>query len=137
MRLLIFLASVRFAICGPELCEQFASHVESGYGINNNLWGSQSGTGSQCTYADFSDSCGISWHVDWTWQGGPNSVKSYPYSGLEFTEKKLVSEIPVLPVAVDWNYDGDAIRANVAFDLFTAADPERETNHGEYELMVW
>lgn len=137
MKLVVFLTLAQLGFCGSELCEQFAYHAESGYGINNNIWGSQFGTGSQCTYTDSADYSGTSWHVDWTWWGGPNNVKSYPYSGLEFSEKPLVSEVPALPVAVDWTYDGDEIRANVAFDLFTAADPKRDTTHGEYELMVW
>lgn len=136
-RPLVLLVLAHLGVCGPLLCEQFAYHLESGYGINNNLWGSQFGSGSQCTYVDSMEFSGIAWHVDWSWQGEPYNVKSYPYSGLEFAEKKLLSDVRSLPMAVDWTYHGDDIRANVAFDLFTAADPERETSHGDYELMVW
>ena len=136
-RPLVLLVLAHLGVCGPLLCEQFAFHLESGYGINNNLWGSQFGSGSQCTYVDSMEVSGIAWHVDWSWQGEPYNVKSYPYSGLEFAEKKLLSDVRSLPMAVDWTYHGDDIRANVAFDLFTAADPERETSHGDYELMVW
>lgn len=137
MKLFVLYALAQLGFCSQDLCEPFAYHEEFGYGINNNLWGSQFGTGSQCIFTDFADYSGISWHVDWVWQGGPNNVKSYPYSGLEFSEKKLISDISSLPVVVDWTYDREDIRANVALDLFTAADKMHDTSHGDYELMVW
>lgn len=120
-----------------ELCEQFAYHSEAGYYFNNNMWGSDSGTGSQCTYVDSADYAGVSWHVDWDWQGGDDNVKSYPYSGRELPEKRLVSSIGRIPTTADWNYVGDGVRANVAYDLFTAADPNHDTSYGDFELMIW
>ncbi|KAI1049656.1 hypothetical protein LB505_011698 [Fusarium chuoi] len=38
--------------------------------------------------------------------------------------------------AAAWSYSGTNVRANVAYDLFTAADPNHVTYSGDYELMI-
>jgi len=45
-----------------------------------------------------------------------------------------------MPTSITWRYDGNTtynMRANVAYDLFTAADPEHVNSGGDYELMIW
>jgi len=45
-----------------------------------------------------------------------------------------------MPAEVNWQYEGEkrgGIRANVAFDLFTARDKEHANHGGDFELMVW
>ena len=120
------------------LCGQFDYFASNPWYINNNEWGAAAGTGTQCTYVDSVNSGGISWHTDWTWSGGNNNVKSYPYSGRQLTTKKLVRDINSIPTVAEWRYEkGNNIRANVAYDLFTAEDPNHETSSGDYELMIW
>jgi xyloglucan-specific endo-beta-1,4-glucanase len=122
---------------GQQLCGQYDYHGSQGYYFNNNEWGAGSGSGNQCTYVDNIDSGGVSWHTDWTWSGGENNVKSYPYSGRELGNKRIVSQIPSMFSAAQWAYEGNNIRANVAYDIFTAADPNHVTSSGDYELMIW
>ncbi|KAF4125140.1 xyloglucan-specific endo-beta-1,4-glucanase [Geosmithia morbida] len=118
--------------------DQFAYHGSHGYYFNNNQWGRDEGAGNQTLYVDRVEDTGVAWHVDWTWEGGENSVKSYPYSGREMPdEKRLVKDIGSIPTKVAWDYSGKNIRANVAYDLFTAADPNRDISGGDYELMIW
>src|SRR5262245_29666575 len=105
------------------LCERYGYYEKEGYYFNNNRWGQDDGTGDQCTYIDSVSSDGVVWHTSWTWQGGENNVKAYPYSGRLLPEKKLVSSISSMPASVSWDYSGNNVRANVAYDLFTAADP--------------
>lgn len=121
------------------LCGQYDYHRDAaGWYFNNNEWGAGSGSGDQCTYVDQIDGDrGVKWHTDWTWSGGDNNVKSYPYSGREVGTPRLVSNIGSIPSVADWGYTGSNIRANVAYDLFTAADPNHETSSGDYELMIW
>ncbi|KAL2801768.1 concanavalin A-like lectin/glucanase domain-containing protein [Aspergillus granulosus] len=119
-----------------ELCEQYGSITAGHYTLNNNLWGQDSGSGSQCTTLDGSTDSTISWHTTWTWSGGENNVKSYANSGLTLGEVKIVSDLTSIPTSVQWEYDAD-VRANVAYDLFTAADPNHVTYSGDYELMIW
>ncbi|RYP74925.1 hypothetical protein DL771_002709 [Monosporascus sp. 5C6A] len=120
-----------------SLCGQYSYYASSGYEFNNNMWGQGSGSGSQCTYVDRASSGGVAWHTTWSWSGGQNNVKSYPYSGRQLPTKKLVSQIGSIPTSTSWSYSNTNIRANVAYDLFTAADPNHATSSGDYELMIW
>ncbi|KAI2643615.1 endoglucanase [Xylaria nigripes] len=121
-----------------DLCDQFSYYAApNGYYFNNNAWGSSAGTGSQCTHVDILLNPGVQWDTEWSWSGGDNNVKSYPYSGRTLSSKKLVSSIGSMPTKAQWQYTGNNIRADVAYDLFTAADPNHDTGSGDYELMIW
>nr|AFD53250.1 endo-1,4-beta-D-glucanase [Aspergillus aculeatus]AJS10817.1 endoglucanase V [Rhizopus reflexus] len=138
MKAFYFLASLAGAAVAQQtqLCDQYATYTGSVYTINNNLWGKDAGSGSQCTTVKSASSAGTSWSTKWNWSGGENSVKSYANSGLSFN-KKLVSQISRIPTAAQWSYDNTGIRADVAYDLFTAADINHVTWSGDYELMIW
>lgn len=121
-----------------SLCAQYAYWSGNGYEILNNLWGqSAASSGSQCTYVDGSSSNGVSWHTAWTWQGGENNVKSYVYSGKQIAKGRNISSISSMQTSVSWSYNTQNVRANVAYDIFTAADPNHATSSGDYELMIW
>jgi xyloglucan-specific endo-beta-1,4-glucanase len=118
------------------LCDLYAYYSTNGYELLNNLWGKDAATsGSQCTYYDGFNQ-GINWHSTWQWVGAENNVKSYVYSGRLIT-KKLVSQYSDLQTKAQWSYDTQSMRANVAYDLFTAADINHDRSSGDYELMVW
>lgn len=121
-----------------SLCTQYAYASVEGYDLLNNLWGMDEATsGSQCTlYYGAASGGGISWGSNWTWTGGENSVKAYPYAGRQFT-RPILSTVQSLPTYVEWSYTGTDLRANVAYDLFTHPDQEHPNYNGEYELMIW
>lgn len=123
------------AAAAQQLCKQYEAFSSDGYIVNNNLWGKDAGTGSQCTYIDSISSKGVAWHTTWTWSGDA-SVKSYANSGLDF-DPVLVSDISSIQSTAEWSYDNTEINANVAYDLFTAADSNHETSSGDFELMIW
>ena len=137
MNPLILLFALPAIVQAQKLCSQFGYHSSNGYYINNNGWGADAGEGGQCTYVDSMGEIGVSWHTNWTWSGGDFNVKAYPYSGRELISKALVSDITSLSTKAEWEYSGDAIRANVAYDLFTAANPNHDGSSGDYELMIW
>jgi len=115
------------------------SRVEnSGYECLNNLWGDTTATsGQQCTYVDGGTSSGVKFRSTWTWVGAPNNVKSYIYCGRQFPKGRLISSIPSMKTAVTWSYSTLDLRANVAYDVFTAADANHANSGGDYELMIW
>ncbi|KAK7219927.1 hypothetical protein V2G26_007930 [Clonostachys chloroleuca] len=119
------------------LCDQYQSQSQGGYIFNNNKWGQGSGSGSQCLTVDKTWDGNAAFHADWSWSGSANNVKSYPYAGLEFSRGKKVSSIGSINGGADWDYSGSNIRANVAYDIFTSADPNHVTSSGDYELMIW
>ena len=131
------LLSLPAVAVAQSLCDQYASLTSSGYIFNNNEWGMASGSGSGCLTVDTVDSSGTSWHVPWNWSGGDGQVKAYPYSGLDFSDRKFVSDIGSMPTTAQWSYTGDNLNVDVAYDLFTAADPNHVTYSGDYELMIW
>lgn len=137
MKLALVLATLTAtAFSQKELCAQYDSVSSPPYTVNNNLWGKDSGTGSQCVYIDSLSSSGAAWHTTWTWNGGEGSVKSYSNSGVNF-EKKLVSDVHSIPTNVEWKQDNTNVNADVAYDMFTAADKNHVTSSGDYELMIW
>jgi xyloglucan-specific endo-beta-1,4-glucanase len=121
-----------------SLCTQYAYHAENGYEVLNNLWGKDMATsGSQCTYFDGSVGSGIAWSTQWQWTGGENNVKSYAYAGRILDKGNTISKIKKMPTSVTWKYDVNNMRCNVAYDIFTAADPNHVNSSGDYELMIW
>ncbi|CAI6299057.1 unnamed protein product [Periconia digitata] len=122
-----------------SLCTQYAYYAENGYEVLNNLWGKDSATsGSQCTYYEGASGDGIKWSSDWTWQGAPDNVKAYPYAGRILTKGNTIAKIKQMQTAVEWSYNTTSnVRANVAYDIFTAEDPNHVNSSGDYELMIW
>jgi xyloglucan-specific endo-beta-1,4-glucanase len=130
------LAALSSVGLAQDLCGQYDYLEANGYAFNNNAWGSASGSGSQCTHVTGTDSGGVSWNSEWSWSGGEDNVKAYPYSG-RLIEKRIVSSYSSLPSSASWSYQGGDVRANVAYDLFTAANVDHDTSSGDYELMIW
>lgn len=136
------------------LGDRYGYHSSNGYYLNNNIWGvTPSSDNNQTTSIDAISSAGVSWHVDWTFASSNSSnstdtsedgssdyeVKSYPYAGVELEEKSLVKDIGSLWTKAEWDYfwPGDVGRANVAIDIFTAEDEDRDISGGDYEVMIW
>ncbi|RAL17052.1 glycoside hydrolase family 12 protein [Aspergillus homomorphus CBS 101889] len=138
MKTFWILAPLAGAVAAQQktFCEQYGTYSSGAYTVNNNLWGEGSGSGSQCTTVNSASSNGISWSTNWNWSGGENSVKSYANSGISF-DKKLVSQVAKIPTSAQWSYSNSNIRADVSYDLFTAADVNHVTYSGDYELMIW
>lgn len=119
------------------LCEQYGYYAANGYEFNNNNWGRGAGSGSQCTYVQSTSSSGVSWSTTWQWQGGQDNVKSYANAGKQFARGLKISNIRSMNTNIQWDYQPREIRANVAYDVFTAADPNHDKSSGDYELMIW
>ena len=136
MKTTTFFATFASTALAQQLCDQYGTDHQAPYTVNNNLWGMDMGSGSQCTTVDSIGGDGVKWHTSWNWSGGDGQVKSYANSGVDF-EKKLVSDVATIPTSVTWSYDNTSINADVSYDLFTAADINHVTYSGDYELMIW
>jgi xyloglucan-specific endo-beta-1,4-glucanase len=53
------------------------------------------------------------------------------------TRGRKITSIGSMQTSVSWSYSTTNIRANVAYDIFTAADPNHSNSSGDYELMIW
>ena len=96
------------------LCDQFGYYASGSYSVNNNLWGEDAGTGSQCSYVNSISNSGISWYTTWTWSGGQNSVKSYANSGLVNLKKQPSGSFVASSPISSWSGDVKAF-----FDYLT------------------
>ncbi|QKX55431.1 uncharacterized protein TRUGW13939_02524 [Talaromyces rugulosus] len=134
--ILLGLAAMAYAQ-ETTLCSQYATYTSGSYTVNNNLWGEDSGSGSQCTYVKSISDSDVSWSTTWNWSGGSSEVKSYANSQLSGFTKKYLSQLSSIATSVNWSYDNTDINADVSYDLFTAADINHVTYSGDYELMVW
>lgn len=136
-------AIVQSAALAPRqaasLCSQYSYYAANGYEFNNNNWGKGSATsGSQCTTVESTSGSGVRWSTTWKWQGGQDNVKSYANVGKQFAKGLIVGKVKSMPTNIQWDYQPrDGVRANVAYDIFTAADPNHDKSSGDYELMVW
>ncbi|KAK1758790.1 glycoside hydrolase family 12 protein [Echria macrotheca] len=122
------------------LAELYAYWSGSGYELINNLWGRDAATsGSQTTFVDAVSprGDGVQWHTTWTWTGAPDRVKSYPYAGRQIERGRTISSVRSMPTSVEWAYDVENVKANVAYDLFTARDKDHVNSSGDFELMIW
>ncbi|PTB72726.1 glycoside hydrolase family 12 protein [Trichoderma longibrachiatum ATCC 18648] len=135
MKLIHVLPALIPAALAQTSCDQYAVFTGSDYIVSNNLWGQSAGSGFGCVTAE-SLSGSASWHADWQWSGGQNNVKSYQNSQIPIPQKRTVNSISSMPTTASWSYTGSDIRANVAYDLFTAANPNHVTYSGDYELMI-
>lgn len=117
-------------------CSQYAQFFGGNYALSNNLWGQTAGSGSGCI-TDVSLGSSAVWSTNWNWSGGQNNVKGYPNIAINIPNKRLVSNINSMPTTAQWSYTGSNIRADVAYDLFTASNPNHVTYSGDYELMIW
>ncbi|CAG9954682.1 unnamed protein product [Clonostachys rosea f. rosea IK726] len=115
------------------LCGQWDSVETGGYTIYNNLWGKDSGSGSQCLTVDGISNSLLKWSTTWSWSGGETSVKSYPNAVLSATAARI-STISSIPSKWQWAYTGSGVVANVAYDLFSNADCGTTP---EFEIMIW
>ena len=84
-------------------CGQWDLETVGPYTVYNNLWGMDSAdSGEQCTTNNgLSDDGTLSWSVEWSWAGGPSSVKSYPNVVVD-AEPRPLSEVNSIQAEWDW-----------------------------------
>ncbi|KAI0533509.1 family 12 glycosyl hydrolase [Xylaria digitata] len=114
-------------------CGQWDSVQTGSYIVYNNLWGRDTGTGSQCTTVNGLSGNSVAWSTSWSWSGGNYNVKSYANAVVQTAAKKI-SAISTIPTTWAYSYTGSNMVANVAYDLFTSSSA---SGSSEYEVMVW
>ncbi|KAI9251755.1 cell 12A endoglucanase [Phascolomyces articulosus] len=118
-----------------EFCGLWDTQEIGNYKIWNNLWGYESGEGSQCTEVLSLDGSNLSWKTSWSWANSPYSVKSYANAEYKFDPAQL-SSLSSIPFTWNWKYTGggDPFVCNVSFDIWTSSGSSGDY---EYEIMIW
>jgi hypothetical protein len=129
-------------------CAPFGSITVGRYWLNNNLWGQNSGSGTQCITSNSSSGTQIGWSTNWSWTGQSNSVKSYDSSvlgwhwGVKVPNTGLPTQLSAnRNVNTSWQYavtQNGANTLNVSYDLWlhTISNPTFANNPTD-EVMVW
>ena len=131
-----------------ENCAAGAALGAGKYWINNNQWGKDSGSGSQCMWQTGRSGGTLSWGTRWRWTGQSNSVKAYGSAvlGWHWGFKAAGTGLPIhlsdhKAVRTTWNFtvtQQTVNTMNVSYDLWlhdlaNADWMDQPTD----EVMVW
>ena len=134
-------------------CAAYDTVTLGKYYVNNNLWGQDKATGSQCVWGDSQSGSTISWGTSFSWannsKGTDADVKSYASTVLGWhwgwKVDKAATGLPIRvgdrkPVKTSWNFSLSANPGtlDVAYDLWlhsknTADWQDKPTD----EIMIW
>ncbi|TFK88972.1 glycoside hydrolase family 12 protein [Polyporus arcularius HHB13444] len=111
------------------------------YTLCQNLWGANTGVGSQTTTLNSASGNSVSWETKYTWSNSPNNVKSYPNVYHNTAKGMQLQDIVSAPTSWQWRYQSasDDLAADVSYDIWfgvpKAGDPASPAS--SYEIMIW
>jgi hypothetical protein len=117
------------------------------YYLNSNLWGANTGSGTQCISDISNNGSTIAWDTNWNWTGQANSVKSYDSSvlGWHWGWQNSNTGLPVQlssnqSVMTNWNYTLNQTNPggiDVSYDTWISDNPNLGNGNPTDEVMVW
>ncbi len=131
-----------------ETCTAYAAIDAGKYWINNNVWGADGASGSQCIWSTCISGNTIGWGTRYSWSGAANQVKSYASAVLGWHWGwQVPSANTGLPVQLSagraitcaWTYQVPSSGTfNVAYDLWAHDRNNPGTNDDPTdEIMIW
>ncbi|KAI0330513.1 concanavalin A-like lectin/glucanase [Cubamyces sp. BRFM 1775] len=121
---------------GPNDCT-----AAGAYTLCQNLWGADTGVGSQTTTLLSFSGNSVSWSTTYQWSQSPDNVKSYPNVGHNTAKGMQLQDIVTAPTSWQWTYQSASsdLRADVSYDIWTgvpqSGDPASAAS--SYEIMIW
>ncbi|KAI0738873.1 concanavalin A-like lectin/glucanase domain-containing protein [Daedaleopsis nitida] len=111
------------------------------YTLCQNLWGADSGVGSQTTTLNSADGNTVAWETKYTWANSPNNVKSYPNVYHNTAKGMQLQDVVSAPTTWQWDYRSatEDLRADVSYDIWfgVAQSGDVASAASSYEIMVW
>ncbi|KAI0741379.1 endocellulase [Daedaleopsis nitida] len=110
------------------------------YTLCQNLWGESAGVGAQNTTLISTSGNTVSWRTQWTWQNGPNNVKSYANVNHNTAKGVQLSAVTSAPTVWQWSEaESSGIRADISYDIWTGVQPSGNpaSSASSYEIMIW
>jgi hypothetical protein len=117
------------------------------YWLNSNLWGAETGSGSQCLWETSQSSETIAWGTRWDWSDPVDTVKSYNCAvlGWHWGWKLSDTGLPLQlcehrSVHTSWDFHLQETAPgglNVSYDLWLSADPHLGNANVDHEIMIW
>ncbi|KAG6896171.1 hypothetical protein C0992_009865 [Termitomyces sp. T32_za158] len=117
---------------------QFDCLPAGAYTLCQNLWGINSGVGSQTSTLNSASGNNVAWSTTWNWANNQNNVKSYANVIANNAKGKQLQSIQSAPTTWDWTYQSQSagIRADVSYDIWfgTAPSGEPASTASSYEM---
>ena len=117
------------------------------YWLNSNLWGANTGSGSQCLWEMSQRAATIAWGTRWDWRGQVDAVKSYNCAvlGWHWGWKLANTGLPLQlcvsrSVQTFWDFHLQETAPgglNVSYDLWLSSDPQLGNASADHEIMIW
>jgi xyloglucan-specific endo-beta-1,4-glucanase len=117
------------------------------YWLYSNLWGAETGSGSQCLWDTSQSDATIAWGTSWDWTGQVDTVKSYNCAvlGWHWSWKLSETGLPLQlcehrSVQTSWNFHLQETASgglNVSYDLWLSSDPHLGNANPDREIMIW
>ncbi|HZR40058.1 MAG TPA: cellulose binding domain-containing protein [Ktedonobacteraceae bacterium] len=130
-----------------QVCNNGSTITMGKYWLNSNLWGANTGSGSQCIWDTSISGSNIAWGTSWNWTGQANSVKSYDSSVLGWHWGWMNSNtgLPIQlssnqSVQTSWSYNLTQTTPggiDVSYDTWLSPNPNLGNANPSDEVMVW
>ena len=130
-----------------RICTNGDFLVRGKYYLYNNLWGANTGSGSQCLWQSPSDESHIAWGTNWSWTGQSDTIKSYAavvwgwHWGWKVANTGLPVQLSSLrSLHTTWSFDlihTTLGGTNVTYDIWLSQNPRPCGEDPTAEVMVW
>jgi xyloglucan-specific endo-beta-1,4-glucanase len=135
-----------------RICKNGDFLITGKYCLLNNLWGADTGSGSQCIWKSPSGQSRIAWGTEWDWMGRSDTIKSYAavvwgwhWCGRHWDLKVADAGLPVglgslKSLRVAWSFNVTHARPggmNVTYDIWLSGNPDPGDKNPTGEVMIW
>ncbi|RPD56689.1 concanavalin A-like lectin/glucanase [Lentinus tigrinus ALCF2SS1-7] len=111
------------------------------YNLCQNLWGADTGVGSQTSTLHSAKGNSVSWSTKYTWSNSPNNVKSYPNLYHNTAKGMQLQDVVSAPTSWQWKYQSASndLRADVSYDIWFGVPKSGNpaSSASSYEIMIW
>ncbi|KAI0738879.1 endocellulase [Daedaleopsis nitida] len=137
---LFTLVAVAASAGAQTITGQFDCMPAGAYTLCQNLWGKSAGVGGQNSTLISASGNTVSWRTEWTWQNGPNNVKSYANVLSNSAKGVQLSAVKSAPTVWQWSQtESSGIRVDVSYDIWFGVQPSGSpaSTASSYEIMIW
>ena len=130
-----------------QRCKNGDVLVRGDYYLFNNLWGADTGSGSQCLWNIPTDGEPLSWATRWSWAGPDDTIKSYAaavlgwHGGWRVADTGLPLQLSAArSIQTSWTFrltQEVQGKANVTYDMWLSSRPDHGGEDPEGEVMIW
>ncbi|KAI0687000.1 concanavalin A-like lectin/glucanase domain-containing protein [Earliella scabrosa] len=139
--LLAFLGLHAWGVSGQRTLQGNDCTAAGAYTLCQNLWGADTGVGTQSTTLDSASGNSVAWGTTYTWANSPNNVKSYPNVYHNTAKGMQLQDVVAAPTSWQWRYQSasDDLRADVAYDVWFGVPQSGDVASAasSYEIMIW